>query len=255
MSPERESRGSVVVIGLATWTLDGPAQTLRLLSPYRAAVAGAGPAPLALLADDELPPEAIDVPFEDGLTCETDDCVLVGGRLILVPPPGTPPLVDRVPRDAEGAPLLTIACPVSSTVFCTDYAARSGCECHPDAPHDPAYCDDVSQYRCAGQFLTRPAEWQLDEIAQAGCTCDAVDPNQPAGFGSQCAAAVDTCQPPLECLGIDSPASEGPSSQSFICTSPCSVDADCPSWQATGFCSGQVNLRCSNGSCQPRACD
>jgi hypothetical protein len=30
--------------------------------------------------------------------------------------------------------------------------------------------------------------------------------------------------------------------------------SDCPSWQATGFCEGPVQLRCAGGSCQPRSC-
>ena len=47
----------------------------------------------------------MNVGFEDGLTCETAGCVLVGSRLLLVPPLGTPPLPERVPRRADGLPL------------------------------------------------------------------------------------------------------------------------------------------------------
>jgi hypothetical protein len=239
--------------GLATWTLGGPVQTLRVIRPSRSGVTEAGRGWVGVLDRDAPLPETVDVPFEDGLTCENAACV---GGLLLVPPPGTRPLVDRVPRNAGGAPLLTDKCPVSSMLFCDDYAARSGCVCHPEAPHDPEYCDDVSQYRCAGQFVSRPGEWQLDEVAQGGCSCDAIDPNQLAGFGSTCAAGDDTCTAPLECLGIDTPVSPGPPSpQPYVCTTDCAADADCPSWEATGFCSGPVHLRCSNGTCQPRACD
>jgi hypothetical protein len=244
--------------GLAAWTLGGPMQTLRLIRPSRAGLTETGRALTSVgVLDHGAPlPETVDVSFEDGLSCETADCVLVDGRLLLVPPPGTPPLFDRVPRDADGAPLLTDECPVSGMLFCDDYGMRSGCACHAEAPRNPRYCEDVSQYRCAGQFVRRPDEWALDELAQGGCSCDAIDPNQPPGFGSRCTEGDGTCQAPLECLGIDPIPSAGPPpTQPFVCTSRCAVDADCPSWQASGFCSGQVNLRCSGGSCQPRTCD
>jgi hypothetical protein len=240
--------------GLAAWTLGGPVQTLRTVRPSRAAETAAGREWVGVL-DREAPlPETVDVPFEDGLTCENADCVLVDGTLFLVPPPGTPPLVDRVPRNASGAPLLTRDCPVSSMLFCDDYAARSGCTCNTGAPRGPEHCDDVSQYRCAGQFVARPGEWPLDEVAEAGCSCDAIDPNEPPGFGRTCTAGDDTCQAPLECLAIDLEPLPWPSPQPFICTSRCTVDADCPSWVASGFCSGPVSLRCSGGTCQPRSC-
>jgi hypothetical protein len=245
--------GSSLSAGLTSWRLGGPVQTLRVVRPSRSALTLAGRDWVGVLDHDAPLPETVDVPFEDGLTCETAACV---GGLLLVPPSGTPPLIDRVPRKADGAPLLTRDCPVSSMLFCDDYAARTGCVCNTAAPQNPDYCDDVSQYRCAGQFVTRPNEWQLDELAQGGCSCDATDPNEPPGFGRSCSAGADTCQPPLECLGIDTPASPGPpSEQPFICTAPCTMDADCPSWEASGFCSGPVQLRCSNGTCQPRACD
>jgi hypothetical protein len=238
--------------GIATWTLGGPAQTLRVVRPSKSAVTLAGRDGVGVLDRDAPLPETVDVPFEDGLTCETAACV---GGLLLVPPSGTPPLIDHVPRKADGTPLLTSDCPVSSMLFCDDYVARTGCVCHTGAPQNPDYCDVVSQYRCAGQFVTRPNEWQLDEVAQGGCACDATDPNEPPGFGRTCSAGADTCQTPLECLGIDTPASPAPFPQPFVCTAHCTVDADCPSWEASGFCSGPVQLRCSNGTCQPRACD
>lgn len=247
---------SSLAAGLATWTLGGPVQTLRVIRPSKSAVTAAGRDRVGTLDRQAPLPETVDVPFEDGLTCESATCVLVGGRLLLVPPPGTPPLIDRVPRDAAGAPLLTRDCPVSSMLFCDDYATRSGCACNDAAPQSPDSCDDVSQYRCEGQFEARPGEWPLEELAQAGCSCDAIDPNEPPGFGRTCAAADDTCQAPLECLGIDTPPSPGPPApQPFVCTARCSVDADCPSWEASGFCSGPVHLRCSDGTCQPRSCD
>jgi hypothetical protein len=239
--------------GLATWALGGAVQTLRVIRPSRSAVTLAGRDWVGVLDHDEPLPETVDVPFEDGLTCETAACV---GGLLLVPPPGTPPLTDHVPRKADGTPLLTRDCPVSSMIFCDDYVARTGCVCHTEAPQNPAYCDDVSQYRCAGQFVTRPNEWQLDELAEGGCSCDATDPNEPPGFGRSCTADAETCQRPLQCLGIDTPPSPGPPpEQPFVCTARCTTDADCPSWEATGFCAGPVQLRCSNGTCQPRACD
>lgn len=232
-------------------------QTLRLLRPAgRGLTAGnRGLHGIGLLDPDAPLPEAVTAEFEDGWTCETADCVLVGGRLLLVPRPGTPPLVDREPRDAEGAVLLTDECPVSSVIFCDDYVARTGCECRTDAPRGPDYCEDVSQYRCAGRLVAQGSESPLDELAQAGCTCDAVDPNQPPGFGSACVESEDTCAAPFECLGIDISPSGGPPMRPFVCTSRCAVDADCPSWEATGFCSGPVTWRCTDGICQPRGCN
>jgi hypothetical protein len=242
--------------GLATWTRGGPPQALRVIRPAREAVTEAGRGRLGMLDRDAPLPETFAVPFDDGLTCETADCVLVGDSLLLVPPPGAPPLVDRVPRDAAGSPLLSRDCPVSSMIFCDDYAARGGCSCNPGAPRNPDYCDDVSQYRCEGHFVPRPGEWPLDELAQGGCSCDAIDPSEPPGIGRSCTAGDTTCRSPLECLGIDTPPSFGPPlGQPFVCTTHCVVDADCPSWDATGFCAGPVQLRCSGGTCQPRSCD
>lgn len=247
---------SSLLPGLAAWTPGGAVQTLRVIRPARAAVTAAGRDGAGVVAHDAPLPDTVDVPFEDGLTCEGAACLLIGDSLLLVPPPGAPPLVDRVPRDASGVPLLTRECPVSSMLFCDDYTARSGCVCNTAAPRSPEYCGDVSHYRCAGQFVARPGEWPLEELAQAGCSCDAVDPNQPVGFGRNCAAGDGTCQAPLECLGIDTPPSPGPPpEQPFVCTTRCEQDADCPSWEASGFCSGPVRLRCSGGTCQPRSCD
>ena len=243
---------SNLLAGLATWTRGGPVQQLRVVRPARAAETLEGRDWVGVLDYDAPLPETVDVPFEDGLTCETATCL---GGLLLVPPPGTPPLIDHVPRKADGTPLLSHDCPVSSMLFCDDYVARTGCVCNAEAPRSPDSCDDVSQYRCAGQFETRPGEWQLDELAQGGCSCDATDPNEPPGFGRSCSAEADTCQAPLECLGIDTPYSPAPTPQPFVCTAPCTVDADCPSWEATGFCAGPVQLLCSNGTCQPRACN
>lgn len=129
-------------------------------------------------------PTHVSVVFEDGLTCKTATCVIVGSRLYLVPPSQTPPLEDRVPRQANGAPLLTDSCPVSSKIFCDDYAARTGCNCDSGAPSGPDECQDVSEFACEGAFTQSGDEWKLDEVAQAGCSCTAVDPNEPATFGS-----------------------------------------------------------------------
>lgn len=244
---------------IQTWNAQGPVQQLQVVRPSREAVTARGRAvhAIGLLPQDAPLPEQVDAGFEDGLTCLTASCVIVGSRLLLVPPLGTPPLPDRVPRRADGVPLLSDECPVSSMIFCEDYAARTGCVCEPEAPAGPTSCQDVSHYQCAGAFTSREHEWELEEVAQAGCSCDAVDPNQPPTFGNACSEGDQSaCAEPLRCLGIDTPSSPGPPvSQPFICTAPCSEDADCPSWQATGFCAGPVSLRCSGGSCQPRECE
>src|SRR5690606_17241012 len=232
--------------GLDAWTADGDVRRLRLIRPARAAVTVAGRAlgSVGVIAHDAPLPSRVDVSFEDGLTCENAECLLVGGRLLLVPPPGTPPLVDRVPRGADGAPLLSDACPVSGMLSCDDYDARAGCVCRPEAPRGPESCEDVIQYRCAGRFTRRAHEGEGSELGAGGCSCDAVDPNQPAGFGRRCEPEGDACPAPLECLGIEAPPSAGPPSpQPFVCTARCDVDADCPSWEATGYCAGAVRLR------------
>jgi hypothetical protein len=181
--------------------------------------------------------------------------VLIGDRLYLVPKAGTPPLPDRVPRAADGAPLLSDDCPHSSMIFCDDYDARSGCHCEPAAPGDPEACQDVSQFECEGSFVVRDGEWEVAEVAEAGCDCNAVDPNMPAGFGLACDQDQGLCQSPLSCLGVQAPPSLGPPQpQPMICTVSCASDADCPAWQATGFCAGEVSLRCVEGACQPRSC-
>lgn len=243
--------------GLPTWVAGGDVQTLRIVRPSRAAVTatGRGMLSVGVLDRNDPIPDDVDASFEDGLTCETAACVLIAGRLFLIPPPGTPPLPDRVPRRADGAPLLSDECPFSSMITCEDYGTRTNCVCNPEAPASPASCDDVSQYRCAGQFSHRPDEWPVDEVAQGGCSCDAVDPAQPPGFGTTCDRDPSICQAPLQCLSIDPPPSIGPPLYRSMCTSPCTVDADCPSWQASGFCAGPVRLRCSNRSCQPRSCE
>lgn len=243
--------------GLQIWTSSTEPETLHVVRPAKEAVTAASRRTTSIgVLDREGPlPERVDVPFEDELTCETAACVVVGSRLLLVPPLGTPPLPDRVPRDAEGAPLLTDDCPNSSMIFCEDYATRSGCVCLPDAPSAPHACDDVSHYQCAGRFTPLDDEWQLEEIAQAGCDCDAIDPNQPATLGTSCVLDGDECAAPLQCLEIDYPYTIGPPFRPLVCTASCTVDADCPSWEASGYCAGPVQLRCSENSCQPRDCE
>jgi hypothetical protein len=250
--------GKLRLSTLESWTSDGDVQTLRVSRPARAAVTASGRALTSIgVLDREAPlPDSVSVEFEDGLDCETATCLVVDHRLLLVPPPGTPALTDRVPRGADGSALLSAECPVSSMIFCADYAARTGCECRPDAPSAPAACNDVSQYQCAGAFTPQGDEWRVDEVAQAGCSCDAVDPNQPPSFGLRCSEGGSECAAPLACLPIDSLPSFGPPpEQRRACTSACNTDADCPTWQATGFCTGAVQLRCSQRSCQPRSCD
>lgn len=244
-----------VVDGLAAWDTGGETRTLRVIRPSREAASDAARAVPGYHRLELGPlPDQVSVEFEDGLTCETAACIALGNTLLLVPPSGTPPLVDRVPRSADGAPLLTRDCPVSAMLVCDDYTTREGCTCNPLAPRSPEYCEDVSQFRCAGQFTLKANEWPLDELALGGCDCGAIDPNQPPGFGATCTPEDDTCQDPLECLTIDPPPSEGPPQIRAICTGACDVDSDCPSWEATGYCAGVVRLQCSNGSCQPRSC-
>lgn len=71
------------------------------MRPAKAAVQERFRSRIGWLDWDETIPEVVEVPFEDGLTCETASCLLVGCQLLLVPPEGTPPLVDRVPRGAD----------------------------------------------------------------------------------------------------------------------------------------------------------
>lgn len=140
-------------------------------------------------------------------------------------------------------------------VTCDDYEERIGCYCDPAAPANPDNCEDVSHFQCSGQFDAWPDEWNIAEIAEGGCNCNATDPNQPPSFGSICEEGADTCEAPLACLAIDPPPSYGsPVPQPWVCTAACDSDMDCPSWLATGYCAGEVHLRCSNGSCQPRDC-
>jgi len=239
---------------LESWTSSGPKTTLRIVRTVPAALAASGWDTPGLLDPDAPFPDRVDAEFDDQLDCTTATCVQVGGFLFLVPPPGTAALPDRLPRRSDREPLLTPECPVSPMVFCDDYGARSGCECHPQAPKSPEQCPEVSQFGCAGAFSPRGDEWPLPEVAEAGCGCDAVDPNQPPSFGIPCVAGDTLCTAPLSCLSVDSVPSIAPSSGRSVCTSTCSTDADCPRWEATGFCAGSVRLRCSQGTCQPRSC-
>jgi hypothetical protein len=241
---------------LAAWVSGGDVQKLRVVRAPRYAVGAGGLQSVGLdLGKDGPPPESVDLSFEDGLTCETAACFTFGRELFLVPPLGTPPLPDRVPRGADAAPLLNefAQCPVSGQIFCDDYDARIGCVCRPEAPQTPDSCGDVSEYRCAGQFTARANEQPFYATAQGGCSCDAVDPNQPTGFGTPCDGG-DACPAQFECLRVQpSPVVASPTGLQ-ICTSRCSTDLDCPSWQATGFCAGFVQLSCYDGVCQPRTC-
>lgn len=216
---------------------------------------GRDPRSVGVLPSPAPLPESVSVAFEDGLDCRSASCVLLGGNLYLAPPPGTAALPDHVARTDEGSPLLSDDCPVSTMIACDDYAQRRGCHCRADAPRTPSACDDVSNFQCAARFSPRPGEWELPEIGDAGCSCDAVDPNQPATLGTDCAKDASVCAPPMRCLPVDAPATFGPPLQRpQICTAPCTMDRDCPSWQASGFCAGPVTLRCSASSCQPRDC-
>jgi hypothetical protein len=45
-----------------------------------------------------------------------------------------------------------------------------------------------------------------------------------------------------------------PGPEQLHCTAPCENSTDCPSWEATGICAGEVKLTCVNNSCQRRSC-
>jgi hypothetical protein len=245
-------------LGIASWTTDGELEALRVVRTVEAAATEPGRriTSVGVLDRDAALPDRVNVGFDDGLTCKTATCVQIENRLVLIPPAGTPPLEDRVPRDAEGAPLLSDDCPTSSQIFCSDYETRSGCVCEPDAPHAPEYCDDVSQFQCEGEFTPRDDEWPLDEIREGGCDCNYVDPNQPLGFGTNCEQEGSVCPDALSCLTLEVVPTGGPPYQPMVCTLPCTSNDDCPSWEATGFCPGPVTLRCgTSGACQPRSCD
>lgn len=243
---------------LEAWTPDGSVERLHVIRPSVAAVSASTRSGLGVgrLAHDQPIPETVDVPFEDGLDCTTASCIIVDQNLYLVPPLGTEPLPDRIPRDSEGAVLLSDYCPVSQKLTCDDYEERRDCVCDPEAPEAPEYCGDVGEYRCAAAFERRDGEWDVPEVGAADCDCNFVDPNEPATFGTHCEDDPSVCDAPLECLEVDLPPSAGlPVPLPFICTSACTTDADCPTWQATGYCDGRVQLRCSRGSCQPRECE
>jgi hypothetical protein len=143
-------------------------------------------------------------------------------------------------------------------VVCRDYEARMACSCRADAPRAPSACAEVSQFTCAGKFEPRAQEWRVDEVAEAGCSCTGVDPAQPPSFGLPCDPDATVCKAPLTCLPVLPPFNGGggpPAPPPLICTAPCSNDSDCPTWQAAGFCAGEVKLKCVSGSCQPRTCE
>lgn len=242
---------------LYSWTPDGDIEPLHVIRPSEASVTAEGRDWLNIgkLDRDGPFPDTVNVPFEDDLDCTTASCVIVGYNLYLVPPEGTEPLPDRIPRDAEGAPLLSYECPVSQMLRCDDYDARTGCICDEEAPQNPDYCQDVSDFQCAGAFEHEPGEWDVPDVGAAGCDCNAVDPNEPATFGDDCTENSEVCAAPLVCLEVDAPYSGGPSLPVFMCTAACGSDADCPSWEASGYCAGEVQLACSRGSCQPRECE
>ena len=137
-------------------------------SAWAASAKGRDDRATGLLARDEPLPVTVDASFEDGLSCEQAYCFVLGGRLLMLPPPGTPPLPDHEPRTADGSPLLSDECPYSRMVFCTDYKERSGCHCVPTAPSGPDACADVSQFECAGAFEHNAEEWPLTEVAEGG---------------------------------------------------------------------------------------
>ncbi|MDD9942951.1 MAG: hypothetical protein OXU20_18060 [Myxococcales bacterium] len=242
-------------LALRTWTTEGDEQRMTAVRSSEMSITLAARDRVGFIDAKAPLPDEVDVSFADGLTCDVAACLIVDGRLFLFPPAGTPPLPDLQPRDANDRPLLTDMCPISRQIFCDDYASRTGCECHAFAPQGPEGCERVSHFTCQGHFTRRDDEWHVAEIAEAGCSCSAEDHNEPDSFGAKCDPArdADTCAAPLSCLGVDTP-SPGPAPRRFMCTAACESDADCPTWNAAGFCGGPVQLRCSRGSCQPRTC-
>lgn len=245
--------------GIGFWTTDGDDGWLRVIRPTAASVTESGRQRTSIgeLSRDEPLPDTVDVSFEDGLDCTTGHCFLMDGRLILVPPEGSEPLPDRVPRNAEGQPLLSDECPLSSMLFCDDYTERMGCRCDSEAPRRPSDCEDVSHFQCEGALESVDGEWAVEELGPGGCDCDAIDPNQPTTFGEDCEQDASICEAPLSCLVLEQQSSIGPPPpQRNMCTQSCENDDDCPTWEATGYCAGPVRLRCgSEGSCEPRECD
>jgi hypothetical protein len=237
------------------WTLDTPG-TLRAVRPSALSQTDNGRRAWGIgHVDGPDLPTSVDVSFEDGLTCATAECVLLDNHLLLVPPLDQAPLPDRLARGADGDPLLSDECPISSQIFCDDYDARTGCECHPEAPYLPEYCPEVGQFQCAGAFTLTTDEWQTGSIAQAGCDCNFVDPNEPPSFADACDPAAPVCAAPLECLQIQVAGGGAPPEPTFMCSAPCTSNDECPTWTATGFCAGEVQLECVSEVCQPRTCE
>lgn len=239
-----------------SWTSSADVADLLVLRPTEIAQTASGRRRAGYIDVRGTIPESVDASWEDGLTCETALCLLIDDQLVLVPPADQAPLPDHMPRDASGAPLLSDECPVSQMITCDDYTARTNCVCNPDAPREPGYCGDVGSYACSGAFSKIGDEWELTEIGAAGCNCDFVDPAEPPTFGDTCSEGDNTCAAPLACLSIPGAATGGPPpSPYFFCTTSCQSADDCPSWTATGYCAGEVQLACVGNVCQPRECD
>lgn len=241
---------------LQTWTSGADVATLVVLRPTKVAQTVSGRRRPGYVDVRGLIPESVDASWEDGLTCETALCLLLGNQLMLVPPTTQAPLPDHMPRDAGGAPLLSDECPISQMITCDDYATRTNCVCNSNAPRAPEYCGDVGSYACAGAFSKIGDEWELTEIGEGGCSCDFIDPAEPPTYGDTCSEGALTCAAPLQCLSVPGVSTGGPPpSPDYFCTAPCNSVADCPSWTATGYCAGEVQLRCVANVCQRRECD
>jgi hypothetical protein len=75
------------------------------------------------------------------------------------------------------------------------------------------------------------------------------DHNRPPTYGSQCEMASD-CASSFECLGPPDAGAYWP-----ICTRRCTEAADCPTWNATGYCAGPITPLCTEGLCDYQRCE
>lgn len=240
---------------LQSWTSGADVVDLSVVRPTEIAQTESGRRRPGYLDVRAMIPASVDAGWEDGLTCATALCLLLDDQLVLVPPVDQAPLPDHVPRDASGAPLLSDECPVSQMITCDDYQQRTNCVCNPDAPAGPEFCGDVGSYACSSAFSKVDMEWELSEIGEAGCHCDFVDPAEPPTYADTCSEGDSTCAAPLQCFSVNVNRSGGPPALAYFCTAACTTADDCPTWTATGYCAGEVQLDCIDNVCQRRACN
>ena len=76
------------------------------------------------------------------------------------------------------------------------------------------------------------------------------DKNRPATLGDPCVVGDSTCKSPFSCLELPDTVGGG-----LRCTETCVNDTDCPTWTATGHCSGEKKSTClANSVCDPLVC-